>query len=218
MASKDEAHKFELKSRDETCAAALNIAEEAVSARQKLQAEWESLRVKVEADVGNAKEMKFKEEKSKWESDAQAAETRHEQALAQKNSELQSAAAKWMSEKSVMQTQLLQHVASVSTLQQQLAGVNEEIEELTECMEDSNVKLNDKDEEIQRLGQALDTATQMKQEMQVLLMEMDSEITSLKAQLQANGVPAAGRVVPRTRVTAAQVIFADVVFLLLLLS
>ena len=64
MASKDEAHKIELKSRDETCAAALNIAEEAVSARQKLEAEWGSLRVKVEADVGNAKEMKFKEEKS----------------------------------------------------------------------------------------------------------------------------------------------------------
>jgi chromosome segregation ATPase len=105
-----------------------------------------------------------------------------------------------------VQTQLLQHVASVSTLQQQLAGVNEEIEGLTECMEDSNVKLNDKDQEIQRLGQALDTATQLKQEMQVLLMEMDSEITSLKAQLQANGVPAAGHVVPRTRVSAAQVI------------
>ena len=83
---------------------------------------------------------------------------------------------------------------------------------LSECMVDTNVKLNDKDQEIQRLGQALDTAAQSKQEMQVLLMEMDSEITSLKAQLQANGVPAAGRVVPRTRVTAAQVIFADVVF------
>lgn len=69
----------------------LLIAEEAVSARQKLEAEWESLRVKLEADVGNAKDREFQEEKSKWDSETRAAETRHEQ-------------------------ELLEHVASMSTL------------------------------------------------------------------------------------------------------
>ena len=110
--------------------------------------------------------------------------------------------------------------AKISSMGLEISRLKSMNQGLSECMVDTNVKLNDKDQEIQRLGQALllDTATtttQSKQEMEALLGEKDSEIKSLKAQLQANGIPAAGRVVvvvPRTRVTAAQVIFADVVF------
>ena len=105
--------------------------------------------------------------------------------LAQKNGEFLSAKVAWEREKSVMQAQLLGCNATISNQQQQLVKAGNEIKSLTEQMEDLSIKVNDKDEEIRRLGQTmLDATIQSRREMEMRLEMKDSEIQSLKHRLQ----------------------------------